>query len=128
MIKNFDLFLKLNESIEYGIISISVFTRNRNDSIEFEDFLHKNNYTWTTGSEYIIRNANYKQILFIKINNKEKTFSAYDIYEQNDSFIDSIILNNMGKDVLRLEYPKDFRIIKNNLGLIPSYEPKKILK
>lgn len=127
MIHNFNNFLKINENSDYELMKVLTF--NREDSLEFEDLLHKNGYTWVDGQKYLIEKfESVNKVVFKKISNKDKSFQGMDIsWKSNDEKIREEYINDEEYD---LEYPKDRlkilkKIINSNRWL---YKPKIILK
>ncbi len=104
----------INESNTY---KYNVYCPDKKSSIEFEDFLHKNNYTWIGGSKYLIKSLsddrhNINDSTFTRIDKELKQFAA-----------------KPGKTHgLFYEYPKDILKIKYDLGVSPDYSPKRTIR
>lgn len=118
-------FLKLNEEWGLDELPICVVTNDRNSTVEFEHYLHKNDYTWSSGTKYILRRGDqYKKLLFLNFNKIVKTFSGHclETLDENEAN------ERIEKYEYKLEYPKDFNTIKRFIENIPTYSPKKIVK
>lgn len=108
---------KLYEDFRDKQSELSVWVENLEDTLIFEDKLHKLGYTWPDKLLYEIRDgliSNSKKMFIF--NTEEKLFDTYNYYYKND---DSFVL----------EYPKDEREILRYLRFnrkSPTYKPKKI--
>jgi hypothetical protein len=94
---------RLLESNQNDVFKI--YCDNREDCVKFEDFLHKNDYAYTDGKKYYIREGDYDIATFEIF--KNKTFSGFSTI-QRDAVSYNSIKNN----------------INNLLNIPPVYTPK----
>ena len=124
--RKIDRTLEQNSLVEsINIEDYLVITDNRTDSLNFEDFLHKNGFKWgkigEIGRKYLLRDTSVKQVLFVKINKLNKLFTGYDYEDLSSNWIKE----NYPKSIV-LNYPRDISKINNLICPAPSYNPKKI--
>lgn len=117
-------FLKLNE--EWGIdeLPICIVTNDRDSTVELEDYLHKNDYVWSSGSRYVLQRGLYKKVLLLQFNKIDKTFTGHCLEILDEDEADE----KMEKYEYKLEYPKDLKTISKFIENRPTYSPKKIVK
>ncbi|MFW6225601.1 MAG: hypothetical protein ACOC3V_01415 [bacterium] len=120
--KHLKSFYKLNEN---NYLGVSILTYGRQNTLEFEDLLHKSNYTWGDGRKYLLVThfTTIENVLFVNIDKDDKIFTAYNLDSMNDVFYDTKFSHN-----IKLIYPQDAKKIANILKLYPTYEPKIIKK
>ena len=103
----------IRESID--TMNIGVSCNDRESCVDFEQFLHDNDWLYDNGSMYLVRDGSWHDLLYVKFNKDDKTFTAVpgSIYEES-----TIIYN----------YPEDIKEINKLVVKSPSYEPKKFIR
>jgi len=91
---------------------ISVKCDNREDCVEFENFLHDKGWTYRGGSKHIIKsNSGLNDILFYKFDDKAKTFSG----------------TRKGTNWDMYNYRRDKSELNKLFNPTPTYKPKKFV-
>ncbi len=113
---------KIDRTLESINTNYLVLTNNRDDSVNFEDYLHKKGYFWIGNVTHHIKNDDrIRKVLFVNIDTTNKIFSGYDYDLITEKWIDEKFPNNV-----IFKYPDDISKINDMLMIKPSYKPRKI--
>lgn len=76
----------IRENIDFDFDEILIYCKNREESVEFEDFLHQNDYYYSYNNlTYLIKNGRYGDITFVLNNKPDKKFNAYPNIKMNNN-------------------------------------------